>query len=169
MAFVQTNRRCVSTLIAAAVAMMSLSGCATVAGGGSDQRVHIDSEPKGAQVRVDGQVRGVTPIDVELSRRQEHQVQLELEGRPPYVTTLKPGCNPWVFGNVLVGGLIGLAVDASTGAVSTLYPQEVKADFGPPQTPNTSQPPNRTVGNGTTPNGIQPAVYRYPSGPQPIP
>lgn len=169
MAFAQTNRRLVSTLIAAIAATVSLSGCATVAGGGRDQCVHIDSEPQGAQVRVDGQLRGVTPIDVELSRRQEHQVQLDLEGRPPYVTTLKPGCNPWVFGNLLVGGLVGLAVDASTGAVSTLYPKEVKAAFGHPQTPNTFPPLNTTVGNGAAPSGSQPASYRSPAGPQPVP
>jgi len=169
MAIVQSIRRSVSILIATAAATVSLSGCATVVGGGRDQRVHIDSEPQGAQVRVDGQPRGVTPTNVELNRRQEHQVQLDLEGCPPYVSTLKPGCNPWVFGNLLAGGLIGLAVDASTGAVSALYPKEVKADFGHPQTPNTMQPLNTTAGNGATPSGIQPASYPSPSGLQPIP
>jgi hypothetical protein len=164
MVIAQSNRHSVSTLIAAIAVTAFLSGCATVVGGGSDQRVHIDSEPRGAQVRVDGQPRGVTPIDVELSRRQEHQVQLDLEGRPSYVSTLKPGCNPWVFGNLVAGGLVGVAVDASTGAVSTLYPQEVKADLGRPQTPNTLQPLNMTSGSGAAPSGIQPANYRSPSG-----
>ncbi len=96
-------------------------------------------------------------------------MQLDLEGHPPYVAILKPGCNPWVFGNLLAGGLIGLAVDASTGAVSTLYPTEVKAHFGQPQSSNTSQSLNTTAGNGPAPNGIQPASYRSPSGLQPIP
>jgi PEGA domain len=169
MPIARSIRRGVSRLIAAVTATLSLSGCATVVGGGHDQRVHIDSEPQGAQVRVDGQPRGVTPTDVDLSRRQEHQVQLDLEGRPPYLSTLKPGCNPWVFGNLLAGGLIGLAVDASTGAVSTLYPTAVKADFGHPQPLNTLQPLNTTPGNGAAPSGIQPATYRSPSGPQPIP
>src|SRR5262249_52888345 len=88
-------RRSVSMFIAAVAATACLSGCATIAGGGHDQRVHIDSEPHGAQVWVDGQPQGITPTDVTLSRRQEHQVQLELEGYPPYVSALKPGCNPW--------------------------------------------------------------------------
>ena len=169
MVIAQSNRHTVPTLIAAVAATAFLSGCATVVGGGSDQRVHIDSEPRGAQVRVDGQPRGVTPTDVELSRRQEHQVQLDLEGRPPYVSTLKPGCNPWVFGNLLAGGLIGLAVDASTGAVSTLYPTEVKADLGLPQTPNTLQPLNTTAASSAAPSGVPLANYRSPSGPQPNP
>jgi predicted small secreted protein len=164
MVIAQSNRRSVSTLIAAIAVTVSLSGCATVVGGGSDQRVHIDSEPRGAQVRVDGQPRGVTPTDVELSRRQEHQVQIDMEGHPTYVSTLTPGCNPWVFGNLLAGGLVGLAVDASTGAVSTLYPKEVKADFGNPQTASTLQPLN-----GAAPSGLQPASYRSSSGLQTVP
>jgi hypothetical protein len=166
MVIVPPNRPRVCTLIAAVAVTLSLSGCATVVGGGHDQRVHIDSEPRGAQVQVDGQLRGVTPIDVELSRRQEHQVQLDLEGRPPYVVALKPGCNPWVFGNLLAGGLIGLAVDASTGAVSTLYPQEVTADFGQPQSPNRVPSPHLTAGTGAAATGIQPASYQFLAGRQ---
>jgi hypothetical protein len=104
-----------------------------------------------------------------LSRRQEHQVELDLEGYPPSVTALKPGCNPWVFGNLLAGGLVGLAVDASTGAVSTLYPATVKTVFPSPPTPTTLQPLNATAGNGSSPSGIQAASARFPSGPEPIP
>jgi hypothetical protein len=165
----QPIRRSISIFIAAVAATASCSGCATIAGGGHDQRVHIDSEPQGAQVRVDGQPRGLTPTDVNLSRRQEHQVELDLEGHPPYVTALKPGCNPWIFGNLLAGGLVGLAVDASTGAVSTLYPTEVKTVFASPPTPGPPQPLDATAGNSSPPSGIQPASSRSPSGPQPTP
>src|SRR5579871_6272520 len=146
MPVLQAIGRRVSLAIAVA-ATACLSGCATVVGGGHDQPVHIDSEPQGARVLVDGQPRGVTPTDILLSRRQEHQVQIDLEGYPPQVTVLKPGCNPWIFGNLLVGGLIGLAVDAATGAVSTLYPGEVKAVFAPLPTSNPLQPLHATAGD----------------------
>jgi hypothetical protein len=169
MTVLQPMRPSVSICIAAVAAMACFSGCATIAGGGHDQRVHIDSEPRGAQVWVDGKPQGITPTDVELSRRQEHQVQVALDGYPPYVTALKPGCNPWVFGNLLAGGLVGLAVDASTGAVSTLYPSEVKTVFRSPPTPGPVQPLNAPAGNGSSPSGIQPASSRFPSGSQPIP
>jgi hypothetical protein len=140
-------RRSVSIFIAAVAATACSAGCATIVGGGHDQRVHIDSQPPGARVCVDGQPRGMTPTDVELSRRQEHQVQLDLDGCPPYVTALKPGCNPWVFGNLLAGGLVGLAVDASTGAVSTLYPNEVKTVFTSAPTARPVQPLNANADN----------------------
>jgi hypothetical protein len=126
--------RCsISIFIASVAAATCFSGCATIVGGGRDQAVHIDSEPQGARVLVDGQTQGVTPTDVTLSRRQEHQVQLDMAGYQSCVTALKPGCNPWIFGNLLCGGLVGVAVDASTGAMSTLYPTEVKTVFA--QTP----------------------------------
>ncbi len=144
----QLIRRSISICIAAVAATSCFSGCATIVGGGHDQAVHIDSEPHGARVWVDGRPQGVTPTDVALSRRQEHQVQLDLDGYPSYVTTLTPGCNPWVFGNLLAGGLVGLAVDASTGAVSTLYPSEVKTVFTSSPTPNAAQPLSATASNG---------------------
>jgi hypothetical protein len=143
-----------------------LSGCATVTGGSHDQRVHIDSNPPGAQVRVDGQPSGITPTDVTLNRRKEHQVQLDLPGCPTYCTTLKPGCNPWIFGNLLVGGVIGLAVDASTGALSTLYPKAVTADFRHPGALDHVETANTTADSGTPGSGIQPASYHITSEPK---
>jgi hypothetical protein len=121
--------------------------------------VHIDSDPPGALVRVDGQPRGVTPTDVALSRRQEHKVELELAGCPPYCTTLKPGCNPWIFGNILAGGVVGLAVDASTGATTTLYPKSVTADFQRSLLTDPMKPANVSAGTSTSQDGILPANY----------
>jgi hypothetical protein len=100
-----------------------------------------------------------------LTRRQEHQVQLDLPGCPTYCTTLKPGCNPWIFGNLLVGGVIGLAVDASTGAMSTLYPKSVTADFRHPGTLEHSEPANATADAGTPASDIQPVSYHPVSEP----
>ncbi len=83
MVIVQSNRRSVSTLIAAVAAAVCLSGCATLVGGGHGQRVHIDSEPQGAQVQVDGQPRGATPTDVELSRRRSTRCNSTWKGTHP--------------------------------------------------------------------------------------
>jgi hypothetical protein len=141
-------------LVALAVAA-ALPGCATIVGGHKDQLVHFESEPPGAAVVVDGDSRGVTPTDVPLSRRQEHRVELDLPDCPPYVTTLKPGCNPWVLGNVFFGGLIGMAVDISTGANTTLYPKTVKANLG-------QTPPGSPVEGGAPPGSVQPASYTPP-------
>jgi hypothetical protein len=145
------------------LAASSLAGCATVCGGCHDQSVHIDSEPKGAQVWVDGKPSGLTPTDIPLCRRQEHQVQIDIPGSQPYVTTLKPGINPWVFGNILVGGVPGLLVDACTGATSTLYPKSVTAQLAGPQPLATAQASTATGNAVSPPNAIQPVGYRLPA------
>ena len=46
--------------------------------------------------------------------------------------TAEPGgaratTNGWVFGNIIIGGLIGMAVDSSTGASNSLSPDQVSA------------------------------------------
>lgn len=39
--------------------------------------------------------------------------------------TLVQTQNGWIWGNILVGGIIGLAIDFGTGAAYKLTPQEV--------------------------------------------
>ena len=45
----------------------------------------------------------------------------------PYETTLTKSVSGWVWGNILAGGLIGLAVDAITGGLYNLSPEQVQA------------------------------------------
>jgi len=40
---------------------------------------------------------------------------------------LKRKFNAWYIGNVLIGGLIGLVVDAATGSIYNLSPNQVNA------------------------------------------
>ncbi|HEX2778124.1 MAG TPA: hypothetical protein VHM30_01420, partial [Gemmatimonadaceae bacterium] len=60
-----------------------------------------------------------------LKRKDEHLVRLELAGYHPYDVPLKRGVNGWVWGNIVFGGLPGLAVDAITGALYKLKPGDV--------------------------------------------
>jgi hypothetical protein len=45
--------------------------------------------------------------------------------------TSKSGIQPWVFGNILLGGIVGIVIDASSGAI-TKYDTPVLVDFGGP-------------------------------------
>jgi hypothetical protein len=116
----------VSSLSAAAL----LTSCSTIVSGTSED-VHIRSTPSGANVKVNGVTRGVTPAEFELSRRQNHTVLIELPGYKPHQVELKKTFNPWILGNLFVGGLIGIVVDLSTGAVYKLDPYEVNATLEP--------------------------------------
>jgi hypothetical protein len=110
---------------------LACPGCATVAGGSRDQKVAINSKPDGAQVFVDGQPAGVTPTQLVLNRNINHEVVIDKPGYVPYRTTVNSGLNPWVFGNLAVGGIIGLAVDITCDSCHQLRPGSVEQNLKP--------------------------------------
>src|SRR5260221_13881120 len=90
---------------------LSTTGCATVPGGSKNQGVKIASQPVGATVLVDGQPAGCTPTQVDLPRNAEHHVHVEKPGYQPSDVVLTRGFNPWLLGNVFVGGILGIVID----------------------------------------------------------
>lgn len=107
-----------------------LTGCATIMHG-TNQDIGISSNPTGAEVTVDGTLRGATPLVTEMKRGNNHIVKLQLPGYAPYEATFTKSVSGWVVGNLLFGGLIGLAVDAITGGLYNLSPEQLAAQLGP--------------------------------------
>jgi hypothetical protein len=94
--------------------LCSFPGCVTVAtGGGEDQAVRVSSTPKGADVFINDELVGKTPMSIRLPRKDDHHVRIEKVGYQPYEKELHSGMNGWLFGNILLGGLIGLGVACS--------------------------------------------------------
>ncbi len=52
---------------------------------------------------------------------------MDLNGYQTFDATLTREASGWVWGNIVFGGLIGLAVDAIDGGFYNLTPKEVKA------------------------------------------
>ena len=117
------------TAIVALSGFLLLANCATVTRGTSDV-LQVNTDPVGAQVQTsNGYSCGSTPCVIKMPRRSE------------FVATItKPGCETarvnvthrtagggaaGVAGNVLVGGIVGLGVDAATGASQELVPNPV--------------------------------------------
>ena len=108
---------------------LTSSGCATIiSGGGETQSVRFTSSPRGAKVYVDDNYIGVTPTASALTRRDDHFVRMELAGQVK-TQDLHSGLNPWIFGNILLGGVIGIVVDAASGAFTWPGAGEVSKDF----------------------------------------
>jgi hypothetical protein len=101
-----------------------LAACATIMHG-TKQGVGISSTPSSASVTINNMPRGMTPLVADLSRRDNHIVKIVLDGYMPFETTLTRKVSGWVWGNVLFGGLIGLAVDAITGGLYNLTPEQI--------------------------------------------
>lgn len=103
-------------------------GCATVTNG-TTQTVPVSSSPSGARVFADGQHVGTTPCQVELSRRTSHIISFEKEGYEDTAVHLTREVSAMTAGNVLIGGLIGLGVDAVSGANFRLVPEAVSVSL----------------------------------------
>lgn len=104
------------------------TACASIMQG-TTQAVGMSSSPSGADVVVSGVSMGQTPLVADLRRKDHHIVRIELDGYEPFETTLSRGVSGWVVGNVLFGGLIGLAVDAISGGMYKLTPEQVSANL----------------------------------------
>ena len=101
-------------------------GCATIMHG-KTQSVGVSSVPEGAKVTINNQDLGITPLFIELKRKDEHVVSISLEGYLPTRLTLQRKTSGWIWGNIVFGGLIGLAVDAITGGLYKLEPAQLSA------------------------------------------
>lgn len=108
--------------------MFGLIGCGTIMHG-TKQQIGISSNPSGAKVVIDRQHYGITPFIADLSRKDNHVIRIEMEGFIPYETTLTRRVSGWVWGNIVFGGLIGLAVDAISGGLYKLTPDQVQAEL----------------------------------------
>ena len=115
----------VSVLVATAVL---LSGCASIIHG-TGQDVGFSSSPTNALVTINGVELGRTPLTTELKRKNNHMVKLELDGYMPYETTFTRKVSGWVWGNIVFGGLIGLAVDGISGGIYKLTPEQLHAQM----------------------------------------
>lgn len=107
------------------------SGCATVMSGTSEH-IRFESMPSGAEVTIDGEAH-TTPARVKLSRRQNHEVTFNMPGYLSVQRQVLQSTNPWLFGNILLGGLIGIIVDTSSGASNDLKPDLVYVKLVPDQ------------------------------------
>ncbi|HLN75050.1 MAG: PEGA domain-containing protein [Methylococcaceae bacterium] len=104
------------------------SNCATIIHG-SKQSVSISSNPTKALVTIDGKEEGRTPVTLDLSRRDHHTVQINLDGYMPYETKFTRKVDGWIAGNIVFGGLIGLAIDGISGGMYKLTPDQIQADL----------------------------------------
>ena len=118
--------RLYAPMVMAALVVLGTSACGTIIHG-SSQQVSITSVPTGAAVTVDTTAYGNTPVTVKLRRKDQHIIRILLQGYQPFELKTKRSTSGWVWGNIVFGGLIGLVVDASTGGMYKLSPEQVEA------------------------------------------
>lgn len=141
-------------LLACAIAAPSV-GCASVTRG-TTENISIASTPSGATADIAGldiATACVTPCVVQAKRNADITVTVTKEGFEPQIIPLTkeiPGTGAAGFaGNLLLGGAVGMGVDAVTGAALDHKPNPVIvtlqpiAPAAPPTRPARKRPPKR--------------------------
>jgi hypothetical protein len=110
------------TLTAVAAASLLLSGCASVVRG-STESILITTPPTTGASCILSNPRGnwtvVTPGVVEVKKsKQDVRVTCTKDGFQDGVASIESGFEGWTVGNLLIGGLIGLGIDAATGSIN---------------------------------------------------
>ncbi|GHC78935.1 translation initiation factor 2 [Limoniibacter endophyticus] len=101
------------------VSLLALTGCGTITRG-ANEPVRIESEPSGARVTTDiGLSCPKTPCVLKVPRNKAFTATGKLGDKTGSVrveTVATGNGNVALAGNVVAGGVIGLGVDAATGA-----------------------------------------------------
>lgn len=153
-------------LVATVSACVLLSACASVTRGSTDAW-EVNSDPIGARVETtNGFSCDATPCAMRMKRKSEFVATVTKPGYKPATIsvthkTAKAGA-AGMAGNVLVGGLIGVVVDSSTGATQDLVPNPafVKLEPAGPYDRFAEAPP---------PEPIPQPAYAPPLPPPPAP
>ncbi len=97
------------------VFVLSLSSCAAIFKGTSS-KVDTNSTPPGAKVYVDGNYMGDTPYRLKLESKRTYAIEFRMDGykSKTFNVTNHVGAG-WIVLDVLCG-LVGVIVDAATGA-----------------------------------------------------
>lgn len=102
-----------------------MTGCATITRGTSEAWV-VESDPSGADVKLSTGQECVTPCALKLKRKTAFSVTITKAGYKTVDTEILSqvaGAGAaGMAGNVLVGGIIGIGVDAASGATKELKP-----------------------------------------------
>jgi hypothetical protein len=130
-------------IAAISLAAVSLSACASITKGTS-QSISINTAPvQGANCTLQnptGTWTVVSPGAVTVPRtKHDINVKCEKSGYLAGIGTLKSGTQLMSAGNLILGGVIGLGVDAATGAMND-YPEQITVTLSPDVPPPSPAP-----------------------------
>ena len=117
-----------------AAAALSLSACATITRG-SSQKFSVDTTPTQAAVKLSTGQTCVSPCQLNLKRKHGFTVTASKQGYENSSaivdSRIRGGGVAGGAGNIIAGGLIGIAVDASSGAMNDLTPNPLHLNLKP--------------------------------------
>ncbi len=114
---------------------------------GTTSQIQIESEPSGASVETSLNHQCTTPCTITVGRKEEFSVVFKLAGHQDQtisVGTRIAGAGAAGFvGNAVVGGVVGMGVDAVSGSTLEHTPNPVKAIMQKIEAPKAEPRPGR--------------------------
>lgn len=134
--------------VALAAVTLVLTACATITRGTTEVWV-VNTDPPGATVEISNGHQCTSPCSVELKRKHDYHVKIAKAAYEPIETDVKSqivGAGAaGMAGNVLVGGLIGVGVDAYSGATKGLKPNPLTVNLTPASGSEVTPAPGTTL------------------------
>lgn len=103
-----------------------VASCSTIFNG-SLSNVDVVSSPTNAMIYVNGQKIGPTPALLKLRRGEVHVIEIKMDGHQPFRVVTQKRLTGWFWGNLITGGLVGMAVDLITGNAYDVEPIFINA------------------------------------------
>ncbi|MCJ7935619.1 MAG: PEGA domain-containing protein [Chryseobacterium sp.] len=108
---------------------LSATSCATIFTGTKD-KIAFNSNPEGAVVFHKGVEKCSTPCTAEITRSLGKQtVTFEKEGFNKKEVKLTKTFNPVSLLNIILGGAIGIGIDAATGSLTKYSPKKYDVEL----------------------------------------
>jgi PEGA domain-containing protein len=123
-------------LFALLLAAVFFNSCATITRG-VHEKLKVESNPPGANIALSTGEKGVTPaVFVEKRRRDNFTVTVSKPGYESQTVTVVSkaggtGVTAMAANAIVFGGIIGMGVDAGSGAYHSLYPNPVSITLKP--------------------------------------
>lgn len=150
-------------LLLGAFTLLMLQGCATIITGSHDDvTVKVSDCPQATCKLSNGKgawTLASTPGTVEVKKdKAALLVTCEVDGQEPAAKSMTSNVESWTWGNIVLGGLIGLGVDYFSGSIND-YDKEVEVPMTCPHgnastARSNSQPAGESMGNSTEPATI---------------
>ncbi len=115
------------------ISAVSLTGCASIFNA-NPSLLSIMTNPEDAKVTITGmqnmeKITKRTPCSVYLNKGSDYTVRIELAGYQSEEIPIRRNVTGWFWGNILLGGIIGMAIDYGTGNMWAHTPTAVNFDL----------------------------------------
>ncbi len=116
-------RTIIFTCLVGLWAIASIGCCAIMTGKRST--VNFTSTPPGARINIQpGNFKGTTPFTLSL-KSDKYTVTAVKTGYNSGLASIGTRLNPWIWGNIFLGGLIGVIIDVAGGSSTVLDKTDV--------------------------------------------